>query len=79
MEKLESQRRFAAPSMLRYGLVKKLAKDFTGERHVVILRRAPTDLPNVEWCHFEELPGPGPNEAEGAHILCYLSDADRRI
>jgi hypothetical protein len=39
--------------MVRYGWLKSLPKDFVGERHVVTVRRAPSDAPNVECCGFE--------------------------
>ena len=28
-----------------------------------------TDWPDYEWCTFEEVPGPGWNEAEGAEVI----------
>jgi hypothetical protein len=60
LERLEAQAEASAPLRLRYGWLKPLPKDFTGERHAVIVKREPTVSPNVEWCHFEERPGPAP-------------------
>ena len=77
LEKLEAHR-CAAATITRSGIVVRLPDDFTGERHVVLATRWPTDSPNAEWCQFEERPGPGPNEADGAHVM-YLSEADTRI
>jgi hypothetical protein len=47
------------PVMVRYGWLKPLPKDFTGERHTVTVKRESTG-PNTEWCSFEERPGPAP-------------------
>jgi kumamolisin len=43
-----------------YGRVTPLQKDYTGERHVVTVRREPTRSPHFFWCQFEERPGPAP-------------------
>jgi hypothetical protein len=43
-----------------------------------MVNRAVNASPNEEWCHFEERPGPGANEAEGARVI-YLSEVDMRI
>jgi hypothetical protein len=74
---LEAQR-CAAATITRSGIVAQLPDDFVGERHVVMVDCMPTDSPNQQWCIFEERPGPGPNEAEGASVI-YLSEADREI
>jgi len=78
LEKLEAQRRAVAATITRSGIVLKLADDFIGERHTVMVDRRPTHLSNEDWCVFEERPGPGPNEAEGASVI-YLSETDRRL
>ena len=77
LEKLEAQR-CAAAAITRSGIVVQLPYDFVGERHVVLAGRWPTESPNEEWCHFEERPGPGPNEAAGAQAI-YLTGADTRL
>jgi hypothetical protein len=46
------------PLMLRYGWLKPLPEDYVGERHVVIVKREPTETPNMEWCEFEDLDTP---------------------
>jgi hypothetical protein len=48
----------AAPVIFRYGWLRRLPKDFIGEKHVVIVSREPTQSSNIEWCRFEERPGP---------------------
>ena len=77
VERLEAQRR-AAVATTRYGFVARLPAGFVGERHIVIVSPPPNAPPSEGWCHFEERPGPGPNEADGAHVI-YLSETDRRI
>jgi hypothetical protein len=77
LEKLEG-RRWAGATITRSGIVVQLPDDFVGERHVVMVDCTPTDSPNQQWCVFEERPGPGPNEAEGAHVI-YLDESDVRI
>jgi hypothetical protein len=75
LERLEAQRRAAAVATTRYAFVSRLPDDFVGARHIVMVENA---APSGEWAHFEERPGPGPNEADGAHVI-YLSETDRRI
>ena len=77
LEKLEARRR-AAETIERAGIVIQLPDDYVGEKHVVLVSRSPTDTPNLEWCSFEERPGPGPNEAEGAAVI-YISEEDTRL
>ena len=54
---------------MRYGWLKHLPADFTGERHVAIIKREPTNRPNIEWCEFEERMGPPPNSDEGSFCI----------
>jgi len=48
------------PVAFRYGSLKRLPSDASGERHVVVSKREPTSLPNVQRCEFEEEIGPAP-------------------
>ena len=48
LERLEARAEPAAPLTFRYGWLTPLPADFTGERHVVIVKREPTNSPNVE-------------------------------
>jgi hypothetical protein len=51
----------APPSVvLRYGSLKRLPNDASGERHIVASNVDPTLLPNVQRCEFEERFGPAP-------------------
>ena len=73
LEKLEMHSEQAKPLMLRYGWLKPLPEDYIGERHVVIVKREPTETPNMEWCEFEERPGPAPAGPEDNACTVYLT------
>jgi hypothetical protein len=67
LERLEARTEACQPLRFCYGWVTYLPEDFTGERHSVIVKREPTASPYVEWCHFEERPGPatlGPDDGD---------------
>jgi hypothetical protein len=40
---------------------------------VVIVKREPTETPNMEWCEFEERPGPAPAGPEDNACTVYLT------
>ena len=44
----------------RCGWLKKLPTEFTGERHVAVVRRPPANSPSREPWEFEERAGRGP-------------------
>jgi hypothetical protein len=51
---------------LRFGSLRRLPPEYTGERHVVISRHLPNQG-DREWVEFEEVPGPepiGPHEVK---------------
>jgi hypothetical protein len=48
---------------IRFGHLKRLPPDYTGERHVVVARELPAQ-DGQEWVEFEEVPGPDPNPLE---------------
>jgi hypothetical protein len=62
-----------ARTVFRYGFRKPLPAEYMGKRHTVIVRRESTGSPNVEWCHFEERPGPGPLHSEENVFTVYLT------
>ena len=66
IRKLESQLRprTLPRVVLRYGVVKRLPNDASGERHIVVSKSEPTALLNVEQCGFEERLGPAPASDE---------------
>lgn len=51
---------------LRFGDLRRLPKDYKGERHVVIAKHLPKQG-DREWVEYEEVPGPdpSPNEEHG--------------
>jgi len=73
LERLEARREASEPLMLHYGWLKPLPKDFNGERHTVIVKREPTGSPNVEWCRFEERPGPAPPGSDDGSLTILLA------
>ena len=48
------------------GPLKKLPRDYTGEKHLEVVERCP--CPEQHYCRFEERPGPAPaNAADFVH------------
>ena len=65
LERLEVVVEAQKPQRFPSGVLKTLPRDYVGERHVVIVKREPAGAPgNVEWCEFEERPGPAPVDAQ---------------
>jgi hypothetical protein len=64
---------FSESSMLRYGWLTQLPEHSVGERHTVIVQREPIGSPHVEWCHFEERPGPAPPGSDDDGLTIYLT------
>ena len=62
-----------APPFFRYGWLRRLPKDFIGEKHRVMVKRSPTGSPNFEWCEWEERPGPLPPGDDGSFNV-YLAN-----
>ncbi len=60
LKRLESTIAVSLPAVFRYGWLRSLPSDFTGESYVAIVKREPTTSPNIEVCEFEERPGPAP-------------------
>jgi hypothetical protein len=58
---------------VQYGWLTPLPDDFVGERHVVIVKREPTRSENVDWCEFEERPGPAPAASASANFQVHLT------
>jgi hypothetical protein len=61
------------------GWVHHLPDDYTGERHIVTVRREPRSSPNVEWGQFEERPGPAPPGLEDPGCVVYLTPDEMNI
>jgi hypothetical protein len=45
---------------LRFGNLKRLPREYQGERHVIVTREQPKQG-DREWVEFEEVPGPDPD------------------
>ena len=72
LAKLENRPEMSKPAVMRYGWLKSLPAGFTGERHVAIIKREPTNRPNIEWCEFEEQVGPPPPNSDDGSFCIYL-------
>lgn len=58
------------PLKFRYGSLKRLPRDYTGERHDEITKSLGPDSSGREWFEFEERPGPAPPQPPSAeHII----------
>ena len=61
LERLESRRvSVEQRTPVRFGHLKRLPREYAGERHVVVAKQLP-NVGNQEWVEFEEVPGPDPN------------------
>jgi hypothetical protein len=74
IQKLESilLSRARPPVVFRYGPVRYLRDDVTGERHIVVSESHATSLPNVVRCEFEERVGPRPEEDDDLNFNVHL-------
>jgi hypothetical protein len=67
------------PFKLRLGPLKQLPRDYTGERHVEVVKRLPPRSPMGEWVEFEERPGPSPKPPEERIInVCFVGGEESR-
>src|ERR1017187_10040713 len=64
LERLEARTEAREPFTFLYGWLTHLPEDSIGERHTIIVKREPTGSPHVEWCDFEERPGPAMRSEE---------------
>ena len=62
-----------APIFFRYGWLRRLPKDFIGERHIITTKTETTCSPHVVWCEFEERPGPKP-PGDDRSFTVYLTE-----
>ena len=78
IRKLESalQSRSRPPVVFRYGSIRYLPPDTGDERHIAIVKKEPTALPNVQHCEFEERVGSAPQALHGPNFTVYLSAED---
>ena len=73
LERLEARPEIGTPQFFRYGWLHPLPDSYTGERHVVMVKREPTESPLIERCEFEERPGPAPAALMDAGPVIYLT------
>jgi hypothetical protein len=59
LERLECRTATAGTIKVRFGDLRRLPPDYTGERHVVVARELPSQF-GQDWVEFEEVPGPDP-------------------
>jgi hypothetical protein len=73
LERVEAQAAAIRSLQIRLGPIKKLPCDYTGERHIAIVKRLPPTSSIGEQVEFEERPGPAPEQPEG-HIInvCFV-------
>jgi hypothetical protein len=73
LQRLEAKTEVNTSVMFRYGWLRPLPSDFIGEKHAVIVKREPTTRANVEWCEFEERPGPAPTSCFDGSFTVHLT------
>jgi hypothetical protein len=68
------------PPKMRLGAIKKMPRDYIGERHVEIVKRLAPRSPIGEWVEFEERPGPAPEPLDDARFIdiCFVSTGGRQ-
>lgn len=65
LEKMETRIGPEALPCYCYGWVKPLPSEFTGEKHIVLVKAEPAGSPLVKWCEFEERAGAAPCTTDG--------------
>ena len=73
LERVEAFTLARKPFQLRLGHLRQLPREYTGERHIEIVKRLPPTSSIGERVEFEERPGPVPEQPEG-HIInvCFV-------
>jgi hypothetical protein len=51
-------------------------RQFLGEKHIAMVSSQSTRNPMIEWCEFEERPGPPPATAGHSGATIYLTRED---
>ena len=78
LQRLEAELRHNAEPYLRIGLLRQLPADYTGERHVVIVREGEVEG-GRHSCTFEERPGPAPPGSRDPVPWLCLTETQLRI
>jgi hypothetical protein len=79
VKRLEARTKARTIPPFRSGYLTRLPEEYTGERHVIIVRSEPDGL-HGEWCEFEERPGPAPPGSHdgGFRVYCTKEEGDVR-
>jgi hypothetical protein len=73
LQRLEAvSSRSHAPAMFQYGWLTPLPEGYVGETHAVVTSIEATNSPNIEWCQFEERPGPQPANSDSGAFTVYF-------
>ena len=67
LERLESRAAVFRRLKVRFGNLRRLPRDYKGERHLVIAKHLPSRS-GQEWVEFEEAPGPDPSSDLGEYL-----------
>ena len=67
LERLESRAAVFRRLKVRFGNLRRLPRDYKGERHLVIAKHLPSRS-GQEWVEFEEAPGPDPSSELGEYL-----------
>lgn len=76
-----------AKIVVQFARLKKLPREYQGERHAVIVKRLPADESGNDWFEMEERPGPAPSvDIEGDHSVsgpilrvCFVEPENREL
>jgi hypothetical protein len=74
LKHLEGQhyRSQGAVALFRYGWLTPLPPSFLGDKHIEMVSSHPTRNPQIEWCEFEERPGPPSSSDDHRGPTIYL-------
>ena len=75
LKRLELKRKPVRRSVIQMGVIKRLPDDFTGEKHVVVSNPRLVD-PFLEYCDFEEQPGPAPRGGHDEACKVFVTEDD---
>jgi hypothetical protein len=66
------------PFKLRLGHLKQLPRDYTGARHLEIVKRMPPRSPIGKWVEFEERPGAAPAGSFTERVInvCFVGEEE---
>lgn len=78
LKKLEARREAEVGLIVRLGRLRPLPSEFTGSRHVVIVKRELTGPDGAEWCEAEERPGPAPSGHDRT-LTIFISEDDLNL